>query len=141
MIESSPFPDDEQIARLVHSTLHAATQPDNGRLKQLMPSPSARHRKRFPQAWQKQLATVCAALILCLGLFGFYQTSHKAMWPNSVPKITATFTSEPTATATSTDALADTSATSTAVVSHSTRATPAPPTPIAALPIPINSNQ
>lgn len=130
MIESPHFSDDEQIARLVRTTLQAATQPDNGRLKQLMP-PLPTRRRRLLTAWQRQLALAGAAMIMCLGLFGLYQTGQQALWPGSAPTqvaITATFTSEPTATAT------DTAATSTAVVLQTAVATPAPPTPVAALP-------
>jgi uncharacterized iron-regulated membrane protein len=124
MIKSPHFQDDEQIARLVRSTLQVATQVDNGRLKQLMP-PAPTRRQRLQRSWHKQLATACTLFILCLGLFGLYQTGAKtAATPIA---ITATFTSEPTMTATST-----------AVANHTT--TPAPPTPVAAIPLPVIRN-
>jgi uncharacterized iron-regulated membrane protein len=126
MIQSPQIQDDEQLARLVRSTLQAATQPENGRLKHLMPPPPSR-RQRPPRSWHKQLATACAVLVLCLGLVGLYQSGARtAATPVA---ITATFTSEPTMTST---------ATSTAVAQQT--ATPAPPTPLAALPLPVIRN-
>ncbi len=131
MIESPHFHDDEQIARLVRSTVQAAGQMDNGRLRQLMPPIPVR---RTRPVWQRQLATACAVLVLCLGLFGLYQTSQPGVGASpTYVAITATFTSEPTATETQT-------VTSTAVAQPPTIATPAPPTPVAALPLFVNRN-
>jgi len=132
MIESPHFHDDEQIARLVRNTLQTAGQVDNARLRQLMPPLPIRRRRPI---WQRQLATACAALLLCLGMFGLYQTSQPGLagsTPTSVA-VTATFTSEPTATETQT-------ATSTAVAHPGIAATPAPPTPVAALSLPVFRN-
>ncbi len=131
MIQSPHFHDEEQIARLVRSTVQAAGQVDNGRLRQLMPAiPTRRQRP----VWQRQLATACAALLVCLGLFGLYQTSQPgaSVSPTYIA-ITATFTSEPTATETQT-------VTSTAVAQTAIAATPAPPTPVAALPVVVIRN-
>ncbi len=131
MIESPHFQDEEQIARLVRSTVQAAGQMDNGRLRQLMPPIPVR---RARQVWQRQLATGLAALLVCLGLFGLYQSGQPGagVSPTYVA-ITATFTSEPTATETQT-------VTSTAVAQTVMAATPAPPTPVAALPLDVIRN-
>jgi hypothetical protein len=131
MIESPHFHDDEQIARLVRSTVQAAGQVENGRLRQLMPPIPVR---RARPVWQRQLATGCAALLLCLGLFGLYHSSQPGAGASpTYVAITATFTSEPTATETQT-------VTSTAVAHPAIIATPAPPTPVAALPLAVNRN-
>ena len=129
MIESPHFHDEEQIARLVRSTVQAAGQVDNGRLRQLMPPIPVRRARR---AWQRQLATGLAALLVCLSLFGLYQSNQPGAGalPTAVA-ITATFTSEPTATERQT-------VTTTAVAQTAIAATPAPPTPVAALPLDVN---
>lgn len=138
MIESPHFQDDEQLARLVRATLHTATQPDNGRLKQLMPPPPSRQRT----VWFRQLAPACAALLLCLGLFGLYQTSQPGL-PGTVPTymaITATFTSEPTATEVKEQAMTSTAVAQQTALAQTPVATPAPPTPIAAISLPPSHN-
>ncbi|HRQ41154.1 MAG TPA: hypothetical protein PLD25_24820 [Chloroflexota bacterium] len=131
MIESPHFHDEEQIARLVRGTVQAAGQVDNGRLRQLMPAIPTR---RTRPVWQRQLATACAALLVCLGMFGLYQSNQPGAGGSpTYVAITATFTSEPTATETQT-------VTSTAVAQPSLTATPAPPTPVAALPVAVIRN-
>jgi hypothetical protein len=144
MIESPHFPDDEQLARLVRATIHTATQPDNGRLKQLMPPPPTRQRALAGQriGWAKQLAPVCVTLILCLGLFGLYHTSQPGV-AGSAPTyaaITATFTSEPTATEMKAQEMTSTAVAQQTALAQTPAATPAPPTPIAALPSPVIRN-
>ncbi|MCP4356619.1 MAG: hypothetical protein GY796_01195 [Chloroflexi bacterium] len=133
MIESPRF-SEEQIARMVRATLHKATQPDNGRLQQLMPAiPQKRRWLDWHFSWQRPLATMTVMLIVCLSGFGLYHVNRQpALTSPTVVAITATFTSEPTAA--ETEPANELTMTSTAVA-HQTQpaiATPAPqPTPIA----------
>ena len=128
------------VGRLLHGTLTRATQPDNGRLRQLMPTvPTPKARQAFSFSWQRQLASVCVMLILVMGGFGWYESNQNR---NLMPlptfvAITATYTTEPTITNTATTVKATTEPTITAVSEKqapSFNATPLPnPTPIAAL--------
>ncbi len=138
MINQPHFSDEEEIARLVHSTLHSATQTNNQRLKQLMPEipQNGRQRRRLAGLWGRQFAAICTAVLFCLGLYGFYQSNQPSAWQSPAGTsiaITATFTSEPTATDSSQPILL----TETAVAIETEAAlnpTPVPPpTPIAAL--------
>lgn len=139
MIDSPHFSEDEQIAQLVRSTIHQATQPDNRQLKQLMPPlPHRRPKQSLFQAWSRQVTAVCAAFIICLGLFGFYRSNQSAIWPGDTPTsiaVTATYTSEPTATESKEDIAATSTAKAAGSQTASLTATPVPqPTKIAALP-------
>ena len=138
MIDQPQYSDEEKIAQLVHSTLQSATQTNNQRLKQLMPAipQNGRQRRRLAGLWSRQFAAICTAVLLCLGLYGFYQSNQPSNWQppaGTSIAITATFTSEPTAT----DAGQSLALTETAVAIETQAAlnpTPAPPaTPIAAL--------
>lgn len=94
---------DTKIAQMVRSTLHAATQPDNRRLAELMPPIPSRQRSRWTLSltWQRQLATACVGLLLILGGLGlshFDRQSGVGPAPTLLA-ITATYTTEPTNTA------------------------------------------
>lgn len=138
MINQPHFSDEEEIARLVNTTLQTATQTNNLRLKQLMPEipQNGRRRRRLTSLWGRQFAAICTAVLFCLSLYGFYQSNQPSAWQppaGTSIAITATFTSEPTAT----DAGQPIVLTETAVAIETQAAlnpTPAPPaTPIAAL--------
>jgi hypothetical protein len=102
MMNSPQFSEEEEIARLVRSTLNTAAQMGDLRLKQLMPPiPASRRKRLLFSGWQRQLTMVCLALVLCLGVYGLYQANHQSAWQGPSPTtiaITATFTTEPTAT-------------------------------------------
>lgn len=135
MIESPHLPDEEQVGKLVRTSLQAVTRPDDGRLRQLMPPPPTRG-QRLWAAWQRPLATLCTMLIFGIALWGLARGPQPAAWsPAGVTAVavTATFTTHPTATETEPTA----GATSTAVhPGTKISATPVPPaTPLAALPL------
>ncbi|KAA3664880.1 MAG: hypothetical protein DWQ04_03465 [Chloroflexi bacterium] len=131
---------EKAVGRLLRGTLSSVTQPDNGRLRQLMPTlPTQKQRPAFNFSWQRQLASVCVMLILLIGGFGWYESNQNR---NLMPlptfvAITATYTSEPTITNTATTVKATAEPTVTAVSENPApdfNATPPPnPTPIAAL--------
>jgi hypothetical protein len=139
MMKQPPFSDEEEIARLVRSTLQSATQTNNLRLTQLRPA-APRHGRR-PQrfhGWQRQLAAVCTAVALCLSLTIFYQGMEQSGWQGSAAATsaaTATFTSQPTVTETDTVvALTETAVALATQAAAGQKHTPMPPaTPIAAL--------
>ena len=105
MINQPPYPEDDEMARLVRSTLQAASQTSNRRLKQRMPEipHTGRQHRRLFTGWQRQLAIICTAVVLCSGLYGFYQSNQQPAWqpiPATRIAATATFTSVPTMTQT-----------------------------------------
>ncbi len=131
---------EQTVGRSLHSTLSSVTQPDNGRLRQLMPAiPTQKPRTAFNFSWQRRVASVCVMLILVIGGLGWYQSNqNRSMMPlPTFVAITATYTSEPTITNTATTVKATTEPTITAVSENPApafSATPPPnPTPIAAL--------
>lgn len=97
--------DEMQIGTLLKSTLHAATQVENGRLRQLMPPAPQQKRPfwRMSQPWQRQLASLAVLLLLVFGGFGAYQVNRgpSSVVPPTSLAITATYTVAPTETAVS----------------------------------------
>ncbi|MCP5099302.1 MAG: zf-HC2 domain-containing protein [Chloroflexi bacterium] len=96
------------IGTMMQRTLKQATQPANGRLRQLMPPiPQKQQRTLLGFAMQRQLASLCVMLLLIVGGFGWYESQQNhtilPLSPTSLA-VTATHTTEPTLTATSTDA-------------------------------------
>lgn len=135
---------EQEVGRLVHSTLAAATQPPIN-LRPLMPpvpqkSPSI---QIFGVVlnWRQQLAPLALALVLLLGSVGFFLSEQRGMWQTTTPTalaITATMTNSPTAAITETRLEQGQPLVTTAVPLPNDQptisATPAPnPTPIAAL--------
>ena len=92
---------ERRLSLAVRSTLQSVTQPDGGRLSQLMPKPPRRRSSFVQFIWQKQLAPVCL-LLLFLGSFGLRWSNEPSRgWlvPSATHlAITATYTSSPTAT-------------------------------------------
>ena len=90
-----------RMGKLIQHTLHAVTQPTNGRLHQLMPTiPQKRKRWGWNLALQRQVASASVFIMLILGGFGWYNANQQnGLLPApTYVAITATFTSEPTAT-------------------------------------------
>ena len=128
------------VGNLLRGTLNSVTQPENGRLRQLMPAiPTQKKRPVFSLTWQRQLASVCVLLILVVGGIGWFESNqNRSMMPlPTFVAITATHTTEPTMTNTGTSVKSTAVPTVTAVSENPApafSATPPPnPTPIAAL--------
>ena len=140
--------DDEQIRRLVHNTLHTATQPSSLRLAQLRPAIPQRPLPRWQVYWQRQLAPVALLIFVLLGVgFHFSQQSGWAISPSPTAlSITATTTEKPTATIAQTETTHQTAPQQTIVATIVARPTlnitpvRAAPTPVAALPNQTTSN-
>lgn len=128
------------VGNLLRGTLNSVTQPENGRLRQLMPAvPAPKKRLILHLNWQRQLASVCVLLILLVGGIGWFESNQNR---NVMPlptfvAITATYTTEPTLTNTATTVKSTAVPAETAVSANPApafSATPPPnPTPIAAL--------
>jgi anti-sigma factor RsiW len=135
---------EQELGRLVHTTLAAAAQPPVN-LRQFMP-PVPQKSAPFQifgvsLNWQQQLAPLMLVFFLLLGSVGFFLSEQRSLWRTTTPTalaVTATTTNSPTAAITETR-LEETQQLVTTAVPHPNNqptiiATPAPnPTPIAAL--------
>ena len=130
---------ERQVSQLVKQTLHQASQIENGRLAQLMPPIPERKRPLWFSFAPRQLAMVAMLFVLLLGGWQWFNSDQPAMWSSTptIVAVTATMTHTPAATET------QIGPTETAVASQNNPTivitpAPAPPTPIAA--VPVNTN-
>lgn len=124
---------DTNIAQMVRSTLHTATQPDNRRLAQLMPQiPAQRPSRATALTWQRQLASLCVLALLLLGGVGLWQFEARPGMMGVAA--TATQTTEPTHTVVLTETAVAPTATAVAADTAAPQPlffdTPPPPTPV-----------
>lgn len=140
--------EERELGQMIRLTLQTATQPDNGRLAQLMPAiPQQKQRWSFTMiGWQRQVAVVTLLLAILMGSLGMWHGRSQNVWGVASP--TATSTQDATATLAqqqttqAEETLAAVGWTGTAVASPSVKATAQaymatipipPPTPIAAI--------
>lgn len=93
---------EREIGQMVRLTLQTATQPANGRLRQIMPPVPARKQRgaAWSGRWQRQLALVGLLVMIVLGGFGLNGRTHNNWGVPSPTSLAATATSTQNATAT-----------------------------------------